>query len=74
MALDFTRPGKPTDNCYVETFSGSLRDECLYLHWFETREHAKAIIEAWRRDYNETRLTWLSKTLLQRSTPAIRAS
>ena len=53
--IDFSRPGKPMDNCYVETFNGSLRDECLNVHWFETIEDAKAIIEAWRRDYNETR-------------------
>lgn len=53
--IDFSRPGKPTDNCFVETFNGSLRDECLNVHWFETIEDAKAIIEAWRRDYNETR-------------------
>lgn len=53
--IDFSRPGKPTDNCYVETFNGSLRDECLNLHWFETMEDAKATIEAWRRDYNESR-------------------
>jgi putative transposase len=53
--IDFSRPGKPTDNCYVETFNGSLRDECLNVHWFETMEDAKAIVEAWRRDYNETR-------------------
>jgi len=53
--IDFSRPGKPTDNCYVETFNGSLRDECLNVHWFETIEDAKVIIEAWRRDYNETR-------------------
>lgn len=53
--IDFSRPGKPTDNCFVETFNGSLRDECLNVHWFESVEDAKAIIEAWRRDYNETR-------------------
>ena len=53
--IDFSRPGKPTDNCYVETFNGSFRDECLNVHWFETMDDAKAIIEAWRRDYNETR-------------------
>ena len=34
--IDFSRPGKPTDNAYIETFNGSLRDECLNLHWFET--------------------------------------
>lgn len=53
--IDFSRPGKPTDNCYVETFNGSLRDECLNVNWFETMEDARTIIEAWRRDYNETR-------------------
>jgi putative transposase len=53
--IDFSRPGKPTDNCYVETFNGSFRDECLNLHWSETIEDARAIIEAWRRDYSETR-------------------
>ena len=53
--IDFSRPGKPTDNCYVETFNGSLRDECLNLHWFETLADAKATIEGWRRDYKETR-------------------
>lgn len=53
--IDFSRPGKPTDNCHIETFNGSFRDECLNLHWFETLAEAKAIIEAWRRDYNESR-------------------
>lgn len=53
--IDFSRPGRPTDNCHVETFNGSFRDECLNLHWFATVEEAKVIIEAWRRDYNESR-------------------
>jgi len=53
--VDFSRPGKPTDNCFIETFNGSLRDECLNVHWFATLEEAKARIEAWRRDYNESR-------------------
>ena len=53
--LDFSRPGKPTDNAFIETFNGSLRDECLNLHWFETMADARATIEAWRRDYNESR-------------------
>lgn len=55
VTIDFSRPGKPTDNCYVETFNGSYRDECLNVHWFETMNDAQAISEAWRRDYNETR-------------------
>lgn len=52
---DFSRPGKPTDNAHIETFNGSLRDECLNVHWFATIEEAKMLIEAWRRDYNESR-------------------
>lgn len=55
VRIDFSRPGKPTDNAYIETFNGSLRDECLNVHWFDSIEHAKTIIEAWRRDYNESR-------------------
>jgi putative transposase len=55
VRIDFSRPGKPTDNCFIETFNGSLRDECLNVHWFETLEEAKARIEAWRKDYNESR-------------------
>lgn len=53
--IDFSRPGKPTDNAHIETFNGSLRDECLNVHWFATIEEAKMLIEAWRRDYNESR-------------------
>jgi transposase InsO family protein len=40
---------------YVETFNGSLRDECLNVYWFETMDQAREIIEAWRRGYNEIR-------------------
>jgi putative transposase len=53
--IDFSRPGKPTDNACIETFNGSLRDECLNLHWFETLAEARREIEAWRRDYDESR-------------------
>jgi putative transposase len=53
--IDFSRPGKPTDNCFVESFNGALRDECLNLHWFESIDEAKAKIEAWRIEYNESR-------------------
>jgi len=55
VRIDFSRPGKPTDNAFIETFNGSLRDECLNLHWFETIGEAKSLIEAWRLDYNESR-------------------
>jgi len=34
VRIDFSRPGKPTDNAYVESFNGTLRAECLDAHWF----------------------------------------
>ncbi len=34
VKLDFSRPGKPTDNPFIEAFKGSLRRECLSQHWF----------------------------------------
>ena len=55
VTLDFSRPGKPTDNAYVESFNGRLREECLNANWFLSLEDARVKIEAWRRDYNESR-------------------
>ncbi len=52
VQIDFSRPGKPTDNCFIETFNGSLRDECLNVHWFETISEAREKTEFWRIDYN----------------------
>jgi len=48
-------PGKPNQNAYIESFNGRLRDECLNEHWFTSLPHAPAIIEAWRREFNEGR-------------------
>ena len=55
VALRLIAPGKPNQNAYVESFIGRFRDECLNEHWFTGLEHARAIIEAWRREYNEER-------------------
>jgi putative transposase len=55
VTLHFIRPGKPVDNCYIESFNGKLRDECLNQHWFLSLADAQRKIEAWRRDYNEAR-------------------
>jgi len=55
VELAFIRPGKPVENCFVESFNGKFRDECLNLHWFTSLEDAKGRIEAWRVDYNEVR-------------------
>jgi len=55
VTLRLIEPGKPNQNAYIESFNGRLRDECLNEHWFLTLAHAQAIIEAWRREYNEER-------------------
>lgn len=55
VTLDFSRPGKPTDNPYIESRGGSFRDECLNLHWFLSLDDAREKIEAWRREYNAYR-------------------
>jgi len=55
VTLDFSRPGKPVDNAFVESFNGSYRDECLNVHWFLSLEDAKMKIETWRKEYNEFR-------------------
>jgi putative transposase len=55
VQIDFSRPGKPTDNAYVESFNGTFRTECLDAHWFTSLTEAKQIIEAWRQEYNESR-------------------
>lgn len=54
-SLDFSRPGTPTDNSFIESFNGSFRSECLNVNWFATLSEAQAVIEAWRKDYNENR-------------------
>jgi putative transposase len=66
VELDFSRPGKPTDNARVESFNGRLRQECLNAHWFLSLDDAQAKIGAWRTYYNETR----PHSALDWSTPA----
>lgn len=55
VRLFLIQPGKPNQNAYIESFNGRLRDECLNEHWFVSLAHARAVIEAWRREYNEER-------------------
>jgi putative transposase len=66
VTLDFSRPGKPTDNAMVESFNGRLREECLNEHWFLSLSDAERKIAAWRRHYNESRphsaLGWVTPT------------
>ncbi len=55
VTLDFSRPGKPTDNAFIEAFNGKFRQECLSAHWFLSLADAREKMEAWRRFYNEDR-------------------
>ena len=70
VVLDFSRPGKPTDNPFIESFNGSFRDECLNVHWFLSLEDARAKIESWRQDYNHLR----PHSALSDAAPALFAS
>ena len=55
VKLDFSRPGKPTDNAYIEFFNARLRLDCLNEHWLMSLEDAQEKAEEWRRDYNQNR-------------------
>jgi len=55
VTLGFSRPGKPTDNAFIESFNGRFRQECLNTHWFMSLADAREKVEAWRRYYNEER-------------------
>jgi putative transposase len=55
VQLDFTRPGKPTDNGHIEAFNDRLRDECLDVRQFHSMADARQEIEAWRCDCTHVR-------------------
>ena len=55
VEIDFSRPGKPTDNASIESFNGRLQAECLNASWFLSLSDARERIEDWRRHYNEDR-------------------
>ena len=64
VVLNFIRPGKPTENAFIESFNGRLREECLNDNQFLTLMEAKTVIEVWREDYNKVRphgsLDWMT--------------
>ena len=55
VQLEFIRPGKPSDNGYIESFNGRLRDECLNETLFTSLPQARVVLATWQRDYNEVR-------------------
>lgn len=55
IRLQFIEPGKPAQNGFVESFNGTLRNECLNENWFNSLTEARQMIETWRLKYNEVR-------------------
>ena len=55
VRLKFIEPGKPSQNAFIESFNGRLREECLNANWFWSLADARRKIAAWRKDYNEQR-------------------
>jgi len=52
IQLDVIRPGKPVENCFIESFNGRLRDECLNVEVFFTLEDVREKLAPWQEDYN----------------------
>ena len=44
-ALNFIQPGKPTQNAFVEGFSGKFRDSCLNRHWFRGLAGTRRVVD-----------------------------
>jgi len=53
VKLEFIEPGKPIQNAFIESFNGTLRDECLKRHWLYNLEDVRRKVEEWRKEYNE---------------------
>lgn len=51
----YIAPGKPTQNAFVESFNGRLRDECLNETLISSLSHARTVLAAWKHDYNHHR-------------------
>jgi putative transposase len=55
VQLDFSRPGKPTDNAVIESFNATVRRECLSQHWWVSAAEAQHTLAAYRHEYNNER-------------------
>jgi putative transposase len=53
--IHYIDKGKPTQNAFIESFNGRMRDECLNEQWFSNINEAKEIIYSWQMEYNEIR-------------------
>lgn len=55
MILEFIRPGKPTQNAFIEHFNRTYRTEILDFYLFRTLNEAREITERWLAEYNSER-------------------
>jgi putative transposase len=55
VAWHYIAPGKPQQNGFIESFNARLRDECLNETIFTSLAQARAVLAAWRHDYNHHR-------------------
>jgi len=51
----YIAPGKPTQNAFIESFNGRLRDELLNETLYASLHHARVTLDARRADYNTER-------------------
>ena len=51
----YIAPGKPTQNAFIESFNGRLRDELLNETLFRSLDHAREMLAMWKDDYNTVR-------------------
>ena len=81
VRIDFSRPGKPTDNAHVESFNGRLREECLNSHWFVSMEDAKRSdrsmahgvpLQQWRKNPGNSQSSRNQIGVTLKGTPALR--
>ncbi len=55
IALDFIKPGKPTQNPYIERFDQTYRDEILNMYVFRTLNEVRELTDNWMTEYNKER-------------------
>ena len=72
VTLDFSRPGKPTDNAFIESSNGKFRAECLNAHWFMslddvTKMRGFGVETTTRRDLTPRSATKVPMELIDRS-------